>query len=48
MIYSTFSVRSGAFNSDIIKSCLALLYLGKNNFDASKPFRNNALRGGQR
>ena len=38
MIDSAFSVRSGVANSDILKSNLGLLCLGKNDFDAIENF----------
>lgn len=38
-----FAVRSGVANSDIIKSCLALLCMGKSDFDAIESFRDNAF-----
>ena len=38
-----FPVRSGASNSDILKSYLALLCLGKSDFDAIESFRGNAF-----
>ena len=43
MIDPAFSVRSGASNSGIIKSYLALLCLGKNDFEAIEGFRGNAF-----
>ena len=36
-------MRSGVANSDILKSYLALLCMGKNNFYAIESFRGNAL-----
>ena len=36
-----FPVRSGVANSDILKSYLGLLCLGKNDFDAIENFRTN-------
>ncbi len=36
-----FPVRSGVANSDILKSYLALLCLGKNDFDAIENFRGD-------
>jgi len=41
LIDPAFPVRSGAANSDILKSYLALLCLGKNDFDAIENFRSN-------
>lgn len=41
LIDSAFPVRSGVANSDILKSYLALLCLGKNDFDAIENFRTN-------
>ena len=38
-----FPVRSGIANSDILKSYLGLLCLGKNDFDAIEGFRGNAF-----
>jgi hypothetical protein len=38
-----FPVRSGVANSDIIKSYLGLLCLGKNDFDAIEGFRTDAF-----
>ena len=43
MIDPKFPVRSGAANSDILKSYLALLCLGKSDFDAVESFRSNAF-----
>ena len=43
LIDSDFPVRSGVANSDILKSYLALLCLGKNDFDAIENFRTNAF-----
>ncbi len=43
MIDPKFPVRSGASNSDILKSYLALLCLGKSDFDAIEGFRGNAF-----
>ena len=43
MIDSAFSVRSGVANSDILKSNLGLLCLGKNDFDSIQNFRANAF-----
>jgi hypothetical protein len=43
LIDSAFPVRSGVANSDILKSYLALLCLGKNDFDAIENFRANAF-----
>jgi hypothetical protein len=41
LIASAFPVRSGVANSDILKSYLALLCLGKNDFGAIENFRAN-------
>ena len=38
-----FPVRSGVANSEILKSYLALLCLGKSDFDAIEGFRDNAF-----
>ena len=43
LIDSAFPVRSGVANSDIVKSYLGLLCLGKNDFDAIENFRGNAF-----
>ena len=43
LIDPPYPVRSGIANSDILKSYLALLCLGKNNFDAIESFRGNAF-----
>jgi hypothetical protein len=43
LIDSAFPVRSGVANSDILKSYLGLLCLGKNDFDAIENFRANAF-----
>jgi len=43
LIDSAFPVRSGVANSDILKSYLGLLCLGKNDFDAIENFRTNAF-----
>ncbi len=43
LIDSAFPVRSGVANSDILKSYLGLLCLGKNDFDAVENFRDNAF-----
>lgn len=43
LIDSAFPVRSGVANSDILKSYLTLLCLGKNDFDAIENFRSNAF-----
>ena len=43
LIDPAFSVRSGVANSAILKSYLALLCLGKNDFDAIENFRGNAF-----
>jgi len=43
LIDSVFPVRSGVANSDILKSYLGLLCLGKNDFDAIENFRTNAF-----
>lgn len=42
-IDSAFPVRSGVANSDIVKSYLGLLCLGKNDFDVIENFRSNAF-----
>ena len=43
MIDPAFPVRSGNSNSDIVKSYLALLCLGKNDFDAIENFRDDSF-----
>ena len=43
LIGPAFAVRSGVANSDILKSYLGLLCLGKNDFDAIENFRDNAF-----
>ena len=43
LIDPKFPVRSGVANSDILKSYLGLLCLGKSDFDAIESFRNNAF-----
>ena len=43
MIDPAFPVRSGNTNSDIVKSYLALLCLGKNDFEAIENFRGESL-----
>jgi hypothetical protein len=43
LVDSAFAVRSGVANSDILKSYLGLLCLGKNDFDAIENFRTNAF-----
>ena len=43
LVDSAFPVRSGVANSDILKSYLGLLCLGKNDFDAIENFRANAF-----
>jgi hypothetical protein len=43
LIDPAFPVRSGIANSDIVKSYLGLLCLGKNDFDAIESFRGNAF-----
>jgi hypothetical protein len=43
LIDSAFPMRSGVANSDILKSYLSLLCLGKNYFDAIENFRTNAF-----
>ena len=43
LVDPAFSVRSGVANSSILKSYLALLCLGKNDFDAIENFRGNAF-----
>ena len=43
LIDPDFPVRSGASNSDIVKSYLALLCLGKSDFDAIESLRGDAL-----
>jgi hypothetical protein len=43
LIDPIFPVRSGVANSEILKSYLALLCLGKSDFDAIESFRNNAF-----
>ena len=43
LVDPAFPVRSGAANSDILKSYLALLCLGKSDFDAIEGFRSNAF-----
>ena len=42
LIDPIFPVRSGVANSEILKSYLALVCLGKSDFDAIEGFRNNA------
>jgi hypothetical protein len=43
LIDPKFAVRSGLANSDILKSYLALLCMGKSDFDAIESFRDNAF-----
>ena len=43
LIDPKFPVRSGVANSEILKSHLALLCLGKSDFDAIESFRDNAF-----
>lgn len=43
LVDPAFPVRSGVANSSILKSYLALLCLGKNDFDAIENFRGNAF-----
>ena len=43
LIDPPFPARSGIANSDILKSYLGLLCLGKNDFDAIENFRGNAF-----
>lgn len=43
LVDPAFAVRSGVANSDILKSYLALLCLGKNDFDAIENLRGNAF-----
>ena len=43
LIDTAFPTRSGVANSDILKSYLALLCLGKNDFDAIENLRGNAF-----
>ncbi len=43
LIDPAFPVRSGVANSDILKSYLALLCMGKSDFDAIESFRGNAF-----
>ncbi|MEN9395907.1 MAG: hypothetical protein RLZ81_437 [Pseudomonadota bacterium] len=43
LVDAQFAVRSGVTNSDILKSYLALLGLGKNDFYAIKDFRGDAF-----
>jgi hypothetical protein len=43
LIDPKFPVRSGAANSDILKTCLALLCVGKSDFDAIEGFRGNTF-----
>ena len=43
LIDPLFPVRSGVANSEIIKSYLALLCMGKSDFDAIESFRSNAF-----
>ena len=43
LIDPAFPVHSGIANSDILKSHLGLLCLGKNDFDAIESFRGNAF-----
>jgi Transposase DDE domain group 1 len=43
LIDPKFPVRSGVANSDILKSYLALLCMGKSDFDAIESFRGNAF-----
>ena len=41
LIDSAFPIRAGIANSDVLKSYIALLSLGKNDFDAIENFRND-------
>ena len=43
LIDSAYRVRSGALNSDVLKSYLGLLCLGKTDFDAIENFRDDAF-----
>jgi hypothetical protein len=43
LIDRKFPVRSGVSNSEILKSYLALLCMGKSDFDAVESFRDNAF-----
>ena len=43
LIDPKFPVRSGVANSEILKSYLALLCMGKSDFDAIESFRDNAF-----
>ncbi|MDO9236789.1 MAG: hypothetical protein Q7U28_12270 [Aquabacterium sp.] len=43
LVDQKFPVRSGVANSEILKSHLALLCMGKSDFDAIESFRNNAV-----
>jgi hypothetical protein len=43
LIDPKFPVRSGAANSEILKSYLSLLCLGQSDFDAIEGFRDNAF-----
>lgn len=43
LVDPAYPVRSGVANSAILKSYLALLCLGKNDFDAIENFRDNAF-----
>ncbi len=43
LIDPKFPVRSGVANSDILRSYLGLLCLGKNDFDAIESFRTDAF-----
>lgn len=43
LVDAQFPVRSGVVNSDILKSYLGLLCLGKNDFDAIEGFRGDAF-----
>lgn len=43
LVDAQFPVCSGAANSDILKSCLCFLGLGKNDFDAIEGFRGDAV-----
>lgn len=43
LIDPKFSVRCGMANSDILKSYLALLCMGKSDFDANESFRQNVF-----
>jgi len=38
-----FPIQAGIANSDVLKSYIALLSLGKNDFDAIEDFRDNAF-----